>query len=90
VRQFAVRDRTGRIVAYLDLAWPDLGLFIELDGQHHRGQPVYDSSRETLVVARTGWLCGRFTWFEVAEYPKATAHRLAELATQARRRPVAS
>ena len=32
--------------ALLDQSWPDVGLFIELDGQQHAGQPVYDSRRE--------------------------------------------
>ena len=74
--------------ARLDLAWPRLGLFVELDGQHHKDQPVYDASRETAVVAATGWLCGRFTWTEVVHTPNTTARRLAALAEQARRRPV--
>jgi hypothetical protein len=74
--------------ARLDLAWPQLGLFIELDGQHHKDQPVYDARRETAVVAATGWLCGRFTWTEVVHLPNATARRLAGLAEQARRRPL--
>ena len=73
--------------ARLDLAWPELGLFIELDGQHHKDQPVYDARRETAVVA-TGWLCGRFTWAEVVHLPNATARRLADVAEQARRRPL--
>jgi hypothetical protein len=53
----------------LDMAWPQLGLFIELDGQHHKDQPVYDARRQTAVVAATGWLCGRFTWAEVVHTP---------------------
>ena len=84
VRQLWI-DAAG---ARLDLAWPQLGLFIELDGQHHKGQPVYDARRETAVVAATGWLCGRFTWAEVVHTPNSTARRLAALAGQARRRPV--
>jgi very-short-patch-repair endonuclease len=68
-----------------DLAWPDLGFFVELDGQQHGGQPVYDARRETAVVAATGWLPGRFTWHEVVELPITTARRLAAVADQARR-----
>jgi very-short-patch-repair endonuclease len=86
VRQLVV----GEAHARLDLAWPDLGLFVELDGQHHVDQPVYDARRETAVVATTGWLCGRFTWTEVTRVPHATARRLAALAEQSRRRPFAS
>ncbi len=90
VRQFEVFDAHGLFVARVDLCWPELGLFVELDGMHHEGQPLYDARRETAVVAATGWLCGRFTWREVVRNPKATAHRLAALAEQARRRPLAA
>jgi hypothetical protein len=87
-RQYVVFDRHGLFVARVDLAWPPLGLFSELDGQHHALQPVYDARRETAVVAATGWLCGRFTWTEVTRHPRSTARRLAALAEQARRRPL--
>jgi hypothetical protein len=74
--------------ARLDQAWPALGLFIELDGQQHKDQPVYDARRETAVVAATGWLCGRFTWTEVTRTPRSTARPLGAVAEQARRRPL--
>lgn len=86
VRQLPVDAAHARV----DLAWPDLGLFVELDGQHHLGQPVYDARRATAVVAATGWLCGRFTWTEVVRLPTSTARRLAALADQARARPLRS
>ncbi len=87
-RQVEVFYEDGRLIARVDLAWPELGLFIELDGEHHADQPVYDASRETAVVAATGWLCGRFTWTEVVRNPRPTARKLARLAAQARRRPL--
>jgi len=87
VRQLEVVNPSGRLVARVDLAWPDLGLFVELDGQHHKGQPVYDASRETAVVAATGWLCARFCWTEVNQVPVTTARRLAQVVEQCRRRP---
>src|SRR5439155_25335765 len=83
-----VVDLYGQFVARVDLAWPKLGLFIELDGEHHAGQPVYDARRETAVVAATGWLCGRFTWSEVVRIPRTTARRLAALVEQTHRRPL--
>jgi hypothetical protein len=89
VRQYYVYDEHGEFVARVDLCWPELGLFIELDGQQHPGQPVYDARRETAVVATMGWLVGRFTWYEVFHIPHATARRLAALVDQARRRPLA-
>lgn len=88
VRQLRIENVHGDFVARLDLAWPDLGLFVELDGQQHTGQPVYDARRETAVVAATGWLCGRFTWTELTRVPQSTARRLGSLAEQARRRPL--
>jgi hypothetical protein len=88
VRQYRVYDEHGQFVARVDLCWPELGLFVELDGQQHKDQPVYDARRETAVVAATGWLCGRFTWREVVHLPIVTARRLAAVAEQARRRPL--
>jgi hypothetical protein len=88
-RQVVVRDGDGATVARVDLAWPALGLFVELDGQHHKYQPLYDARRETAVVAATGWLCGRFTWHEVVTLPVVTMRRLTSLVDQARRRPIA-
>ena len=88
-RQVEIRNQHGDFVAFVDLAWPDLGVFIELDGQQHKDQPVYDARRETAVVAATGWLCGRFTWKEVVLLPTSTERRLAALIEQARKRPLA-
>jgi very-short-patch-repair endonuclease len=85
-RQHVVVDEWGSFVARVDLSWPELGLFLELDGQHHEGQPLYDARRETAVVAATGWLPGRFTWHEVVSIPTTTARRLVALAEQAHRR----
>lgn len=87
-RQYVVEDEHGRFVARVDLAWPELGLFLELDGEKHKDQPLYDASRETAVVAATGWLCARLTWTEVTRYPAATARRLTRIVEQARRRPL--
>lgn len=87
-RQLRIENRFGEFVARVDLCWPALGLFIELDGQGHKGQPVYDASRQTAVTAATGWLCGRFTWHEVVRTPRTAARRLADLVAQCERRPV--
>jgi very-short-patch-repair endonuclease len=86
VRQHEVRNTHGEFVAFVDLCWPQLGIFLELDGQQHEGQPVYDASRQTNVVAATGWLVVRLTWDEVHRHPVATARRLALVAGTARQR----
>lgn len=85
-RQHVVRDAHGAFVARVDLCDPERGFFVELDGQHHKGQPVYDARRESAVVAATGWLCGRFSWTEVTRIPTSTARRLGDIAAQAERR----
>jgi len=87
VRQFEVRNRYDEFVAFVDLSDPTLGYFFELDGQGHKGQPVYDAFRETAVVRATGWLCGRFTWYEVTKLRVTTARSVSDLVEQARRRP---
>jgi uncharacterized protein DUF559 len=88
VRQRVVHNAHGDSVARVDLCWPALGIFVELDGQQHKGQPVYDARRESAVVAATGWLVGRFTWREVVHLKVVTRRRLAEIVEQARRRPL--
>jgi hypothetical protein len=83
VRQHEVWDEHGNHIARLDLCRPDLGFFLELDGEHHKGQPVYDAMRQNAVVAATGWLPGRFTRTEVTRYPASTKRRLAALVARA-------
>ncbi len=88
LRQVNVYDEHGSFIARVDLAWPEIGLFIELDGQQHKDQPVHDARRETAVVAATGWLCGRFTWREVHDLPVSTGRRLRKLFEAAAARPL--
>jgi very-short-patch-repair endonuclease len=88
LRQVEVRNEHGEFVAFVDFAWPELGIFIELDGQHHAGQPVHDARRETNVIAATGWLVARFTWDEIVRHPNATARQLAALLERAAGRPL--
>ncbi|HEX4906546.1 MAG TPA: DUF559 domain-containing protein [Acidimicrobiales bacterium] len=76
VRQHRVTWSDGSFVARVDLCWPHLGVFIELDGQGHKDQPVYDAHRQTAVVAATGWLVARFTWREVTRAPTMCVRRL--------------
>ena len=76
VRQHRITWSDGSFVARVDLCWPHLGVFIELDGQGHKDQPVYDAHRQTAVVAATGWRVARFTWREVTRAPRMCARRL--------------
>ncbi|HVT76795.1 MAG TPA: hypothetical protein VHD87_07175 [Acidimicrobiales bacterium] len=51
-RQVVVTTRHGSFVARVDLAWPELGVFVELDGQHHRGQPSMTRTGRTVSWER--------------------------------------
>jgi hypothetical protein len=78
-RQFTIYDEDGNFVGRPDLSWPELGIFLELDGQQHKDQPVYDAVRQTRIVIATGWLPGRLTWDEVNDHPLATLRSIAKL-----------
>jgi hypothetical protein len=83
-RQVKVYSRHGTFVARVDLAWPELGVFVELDGQQHPGQPVYDANRQTRVTGATGWLCARFTWKQIVFNGAASVRELRDVLAQAR------
>jgi hypothetical protein len=89
LRQYVVTTRDGLFVARVDFAWPELGIFIELDSRHHDDQQPYDASRQTRVATVTGWLCGRFRYRQVDRNPRWCARQLEQLVAQARARPVA-
>jgi hypothetical protein len=84
VRQYRVTWPDGSFVARVDLCWPDIGVFVELDGQGHKDQPVYDAHRQTAVVAATGWRVARFTWREVTRSPKLCTRRLLAIVARSR------
>jgi hypothetical protein len=79
VRQHRITWPDGTFVARVDLCWPHLGIFVELDGQGHQDQPVYDASRQTAVVIATGWHVARFTWKQVVRTPRWCARQLERL-----------
>lgn len=78
-RQVIVLDQRDRFVARVDLAWPEHGIFLELDGHHHKDQPAYDANRQTRVVTASAWRPARFTWYEVRNTPKSTLRQLMNL-----------
>lgn len=85
--QHEVRDAgTGRVVARLDFAWPDLGIWVEFDGKvkyekllstGERASDVVlrEKRREALIERLTGWKCIRLTWSDL----ESPADFLAEL-----------
>jgi hypothetical protein len=84
-RQYEVCWPDGRFIAFVDLCWPELGIFLELDGKGHVDQPVYDATRQNAVVAATGWLPGRFTWHQLTVTPRSAARQFEQLGEQADR-----
>ncbi|NHC23309.1 type IV toxin-antitoxin system AbiEi family antitoxin domain-containing protein [Nocardioides sp. IC4_145] len=86
VPQHEVRDTTGRIVARVDFAWPELGVFLEVDGRVKytdlvpAGESAADvvlreKRREELVTELTGWRCIRVTWADL-EHPERLVARI--------------
>lgn len=74
--QYEIHDRSGRLVARVDFAWPELKVFLEFDGKdkylrHRRkGESIADcvlreKRREELICGLTGWHCIRITWADL-------------------------
>jgi hypothetical protein len=83
VPQYEVRDPSGRVVARVDFAWPELGVFLEFDGrvkyeqllrpgQRASDVVVAEKRREELICRLTGWRCIRLVWADL-ERPERTA-----------------
>ncbi len=86
IPNYPIRDRHGRVIARVDLAWPELGLFLEFDGKvkYQRllkeGESVTDAvlrekKREELICELTGWRCIRIVWADLYR-PADTAARI--------------
>ena len=89
IPNYEIRDRSGRVVARVDFAWPELGLFLEFDGRskylkHRReGESITDAvlrekRREEMICELTGWRCLRLVWSDL-ERPAHTADRIRRL-----------
>jgi very-short-patch-repair endonuclease len=69
----------GRIVFYLDLAWPEIRLYAEVDGRafHDIDDASYnhDRRRQRQMTA-LGWQRVPLTALDLLRYPKATADDL--------------
>ncbi len=89
VPQYEIRDEYGDLVAKVDLAWPELGVFLEFDGRVkyerflRKGETAADAvirekRREERICELTGWRCIRITWADL-ERPEATIARIRNL-----------
>jgi len=86
VPQFEVFDAAGRLIARLDLAWPELGVYLEFDGRVKYDQLARAGEDAVDVVMREkvrqqhvgdllGWDCIRVVWAELA-HPDRLAARI--------------
>lgn len=93
IPQYPVMDSTGRVFAYLDLALPDLGVWVEFDGmvKYERylrpGERAADAvlrerNRERQIESMTGWICVRVTWADLHD-PHRICQRIREAAVLA-------
>lgn len=84
--QYPVLGEDGRVLAYLDFAWPDLGVAVEFDGRRKYltdrlpGESAEDvvireKLREDRVRELTGWRFVRITWADLGR-PEQTARRV--------------
>lgn len=75
---YVVTDAQGRFVAEVDFAYPDVRLFLEVDGYDVHGSAsalTDDLDRQNRLVA-LGWTPLRFTWPMVVRRPEAVAERI--------------
>lgn len=90
VPQYEVRDERGRLVARVDFAWPDYGVFLEFDGkvkyekllrpgQRASDVVIRERDRERLICRITGWRCIRITWADLAQPQRLAAMIRSEL-----------
>lgn len=86
IPNYEIEDRQGRVLYRVDLAWPELGLFVEIDGRekylrHRRdGESIAECiererRRENHIRELTGWRCLRLVWADLYQ-PERTAGRI--------------
>ncbi|ASW53647.1 DUF559 domain-containing protein [Plantactinospora sp. KBS50] len=87
VAQYEVRDGLSRWLARVDLAYPELRIAIEYEGDHHRERAHFQRDVSRLNRLRAaGWVVLRFTADDVLRHPD----RLLADVRQARRERAAS
>jgi hypothetical protein len=90
IPQYKVRDpETGEVLAVVDFAWPEHGVFLEFDGKIKyqellkEGESPTDvvlreKRREDLICRLTGWRCIRIVWADLYQ-PARTAAAIRDL-----------
>jgi hypothetical protein len=78
VAQHDVRDAQGRFLARVDLAYPELRIAIEYEGDHHRERRHFQEDVHRFNALRAaGWIVLRFTADDVLRHPGRTARQVA-------------
>lgn len=86
IPNYPILDEQGVEIARVDLAWPDLGVFLEFDGKvkyterRREGESLVDcvlreKQRESRICEITGWRCIRIVWADLYK-PVETAGRI--------------
>lgn len=76
--QYRVESPQG-LVAYVDLAFPDVRLAIEIDGYVAHSRPAefrYDRRRQNALVVELGWTVLRYTPYEIASAPERVVSQI--------------
>lgn len=78
VLQYRIVDRAGRVLAEVDMAWPDRRLVVEFDGDVHRERDVFvrDVRRQNGIVL-TDWTVLRYTSADTLGRPDAVVAQIA-------------
>jgi very-short-patch-repair endonuclease len=80
VAQHEVHNRLGRMVARLDLAYPDHRLGIEYEGAHHRERDAFQRDlRRYNTLRGLGWTALRFGPDDVLQRPDLIVGQVARL-----------
>lgn len=86
IPQYEILDASGRVIARVDFAWPEHGVFLEFDGrvkyekllkpgERPSDVVIREKRREELICRITGWRCVRIVWSDLAR-PEQTAEML--------------
>lgn len=89
IPNYEVKDREGNVRYRVDLAWPELGVFLEFDGllKYQRSRREGESAgecvererrRENHIIELTGWRVVRVVWADL-HHPAQTAGRIRSL-----------
>lgn len=81
VFQYVVTDAAGRVIARVDFAYPELLVFLEVDGYEVHGRPEAmeaDFDRQNRLVA-LGWVPIRFGWRVLVRQPRVVARQIEDV-----------